>query len=212
MTTDPELIRTQIEHTRRTLSSDVDALAYQANPAHIAQRQVSRVKAAGSRLLDKVLGTAEDVREVAAEGVGNAADTIAGRASDVGDKVGDLPRAVRQQAQGNPLAAGAVAFGFGLLLAAVFPPTRKEQQWAEALKEQAQPLADQVVAAGKEIAGNLAEPAKQAVEAVKDSAAEAVQTVQAEVGDAVEEVRDKAQGAASGVAGEAQRAIDPESR
>ena len=206
MTSDPEEIRNRIEHTRSTLSQDVDALADQANPVHMAQRQVSRAKAAGSRLLDRVLGSAEDVREVAGETVRTAGQDLADKASDVGDAVTGMPQNLKRQAEGNPLAAGLVAFGFGLLLAAVFPASRKEQEWAETIKEQAQPLTDQVTTAGKELVDNLAEPAKQAVEAVKGTATEAVQHVQSEATDAAGEVRETATGAVSDVTEEARGA------
>ncbi len=113
----------------------------------------------------------------------------------------DAPQAARRQTQGNPVAAGLVAFGLGLLIASLIPASRKEEELAQTIKEQAQPLTDQVVGAAKEVAGNLAEPAQQAVENLKESATDAVQTVQAEGEEAVSDVQGLASESAQEVQG-----------
>ncbi len=205
-TEDPTLLRTQIEQTRASLSDNVDELAYQANPVHLAQRQVSKAKAFGSRLLDRILGAAEDLKDSAVGAIQGTAGDLSERASDVGHDLAELPHTARQQTQGNPLAAGAVAFGIGLLIASAFPASRKEQELAENLKEQARPLTDQVGAAAREVVDNLAEPAREAVESVKDTATDAVQTVQAEAGDAAAEVKDVASESAAQVSDQARDA------
>ena len=200
MSSNPSEIRAQIEQTRARLSDNVDELADQATPAHIAQRQVNKAKRAGSRLLDRVLGTVEDVRDSAldkahdlASGVREAGDSVTGQASEFGHGVADLPREAGRQTQGNPVAAGVVAFGIGLLIAAAFPASRREQELAEAVKEKAQPLTDHVTAAAHEIADNLSEPAAQAVDTLKESAADAVDAVREEGGAAVDDVRGASQ-------------------
>jgi uncharacterized protein YjbJ (UPF0337 family) len=204
MTSNPEQIREEIERTRASLSDNVDALAYEANPAHMAQRQVQKVKASGTRLLDRVMGAAEDARDaVTAHGAGGA---VSDRASAVGDAMSNAPQAARRQAQGNPVAAGLVAFGLGLLIASLIPASRKEEELAQTIKEQAQPLTDQVVGAAKEVAGNLAEPAQQAVENLKESATEAVQTVKDEGQGAVSDVQGLAKESATDVKDTAQQA------
>lgn len=207
MSTDPSEIRAQIEDTRASLSDNVDALAYEANPAHIAQRQVQKVKAKGSRLLDRILGTAEDVRDAAADKLHQASDAVTGAASDAGDTVSNLPATTKAQAQGNPLAAGLVAFGIGLLIAAAIPPSNKEQELAGTLKEKAQPLVDQVTDAAKEVADNLAQPATEALESLKGTATEAVENVKAEGSAAVLDVQDTAKDAATEVSDSASNAV-----
>ncbi len=206
MSTNPDQIREEIERTRASLSDNVDALAYEANPAHMAQRQVEKVKASGSRLLDRVMGSAEDVRDAAIGGTHDAVGAVTDRAATVGDAVAGAPQAARRQAQGNPVAAGLVAFGLGLLLASLIPASRKEEELAQSIKDQAQPLTDQVVGAAKEMAGNLAEPAQQAVENLRESATEAVQTVQAEGGEAVSDVQGLARDSAEDVKDSAEQA------
>ncbi len=207
MSTNPSEIRAQIEDTRASLSDNVDALAYEANPAHIAQRQVDKVKAKGSRLLDRILGTAEGVRDAALDKVQHATDAVTGTAGDVGGTVANLPQTARAQAQGNPVAAGIVAFGIGLLIAAAIPSSDKEQELAGTLKEKAQPLVDQVTDAAKEVADNLAQPAAEALESLKGSASEAVENVKAEGSAAVTDVQDTAKDAASEVSDSASNAV-----
>jgi hypothetical protein len=215
MTSDPSVIRAQIEETRANLSDDVDALTEQATPANIAHRQVTKAKRAGSRLLDRILGTAEDVRDAAADkahelagDVRGATEEVTERASQWGHGVADLPNQAGRQAQGNPLAAGVVAFGIGLLIAAAFPASRKEQELAQAVKEQAQPLTDQVATAAREVADNLAAPAKEAVESLRESAGEAVATVQEEGSAAVRDVQGVASDSATEVADAARESAE----
>ncbi|HET7724492.1 MAG TPA: DUF3618 domain-containing protein [Propionibacteriaceae bacterium] len=194
MSSNPAEIRSQIEMTRANLSDDVDTLAYQASPSHIAERQVQKVKAKGSRLLDRVLGSADDVKDAASD-----------KLDSVGDAVSDLPGSARRQTQGNPLAAGLVAFGFGLLVSAAFPASDTERELAGDIKEKAQPLTDKVTEAAKDVAGNLQEPASQAVASLKDSATESVQNVKDEAKDATADVTDTARDNAADVKDAAQQ-------
>ncbi len=76
MSSEPAEIQAQIEQTRARLSSNVDALADQANPAHIAQRAATKVKRKGSALLDRVLGAAEDARDATVDAAHNLADSV----------------------------------------------------------------------------------------------------------------------------------------
>jgi hypothetical protein len=74
----------------------------------------------------------------------------------------------RRQAQGNPLAAGLIAFGAGWLVSSLLPASRREQQLAEQARDKAtelgQPLAEAAKQAATEVKNNLQEPARQAVE------------------------------------------------
>jgi len=136
-----------------------------------------------------------------------AAEGVSAHARDVVDTVAETPAAVREQTQGNPIAAGLVAFGLGLLVAAVFPPSAKEKELAQTVKEQVQPVTDQIVAAGQEVVENLAEPAQAAFDSVKESAAEAVQHVQQEGSEAASDVQEAMRDSADTLAETAQQSI-----
>lgn len=182
---DPDVIRTDIERTRRELGQDVDALADKVNPGKIAQRQTDKVRRAATRIKDRVMGSASDMADSTQSAVGHA-----------GEAVADAPRKVASATQGNPVAVGLIAFGVGLLAASLIPASRAEQQAAEKVKDAAAPLVDEVKEVAKESADNLREPAKEAVDSVKGRATEAVDTVKAEGADAASTVQNDAKHAA----------------
>lgn len=162
MSTDPNMIRYDIEKTRVELGEDVDALADKVNPQKIAQRQTNKVKSAFTGVRNRLMGTADEVRRSGASA-----------ASSVGDAVSDAPRIVARKTQGNPLAMGLIAFGVGWLTSSLLPATDPERKAAAKAREAAEPLAEEVMGAAKEAAEHLREPAKEAAAAVKDTATEA---------------------------------------
>ncbi|MDQ5841025.1 MAG: hypothetical protein M3537_07750, partial [Chloroflexota bacterium] len=98
-----------------------------------------------------------------------------------------------RKAQGSPIAAGLIAFGAGLLVSSMLPASRAEQQAAQAVKDTAQPLVDDLTDTAKEMAGNLQEPAQQALEEVKATATDATDTVREEAASAAADVKSQAQ-------------------
>ncbi len=181
MSNDPEQIRRDIERTRTELSENVNALGDKVNPGSIAKRQVGRVRGAATSVKDAVMGGASD-----------AADTGQQVATTMGDAVSNAPNAVARKAQGSPIAAGLIAFGAGLLVSSMLPASRAEKQAAQAVKETAQSLVDDLADTAKEMAGNLQEPAQQALEEVKATATDATDTVREEAASAAADVQDKA--------------------
>ena len=97
-----------------------------------------------------------------------------------------------RKAQGSPIAAGLIAFGAGLLVSSMLPASRAEQQAAQAVKDTAQPLVDDLTDTAKEIAGNLQEPAQQALEEVKATATDSTATVRDDAPSAAADVKAKA--------------------
>ena len=123
----------------------------------------------------------------------DAADTGQRSPAPSGDAVSDAPTAVARKAQGSPIAAGLIAFGAGLLVSSLLPASRAEQQAAEAVKDTAQPMVDDLTDTAKEVAGNLKEPAQQALEEVKSTATDAAATVKDEATSAADDVKSQAQ-------------------
>ena len=155
-------IRADIERTRGELGSDVDALADKVSPSKIVDRQVDKVRGAFGSVRERVMGAADD-----------AGSSL----SDAGAHVGDVKDRVVAKAEGNPLAVGLIAFGAGLLLASLIPASSKEKDLATTVKDQAQPLVDEVTDVAKEVGEHLKEPARAAVASVKESAQDSVATV-----------------------------------
>lgn len=194
-------LRRQIEQTRRELGTDVDALGEKVSPRRVMERRVDRTRNAIGGMKEKIMGSTSDVSSSAGGAVSSAAssmqDTVSGAASSVGDTAADTAHRARRQAQGNPLAAGLVAFGVGWLVSSLLPPTEKERQLAHQVKDQAQPavqaVGQQAGQALSEVRDNLQQPVHEAVESVKQTAADAAGTVKDEARSAAGDVQNQAQ-------------------
>jgi gas vesicle protein len=192
MSENPEAIRADIEATRERLGTSVDAVADKVTPSNVVHRQTDRVK---ETVKDAVFGTKEKVMGAAdhASGDLHAATGSAGPAmGDAGSAISDAPHQAAVKTQGNPLAAGLIAFGAGLLVSALVPASQKEREAADALKSVAEPVTTQLTEAAKDMAEGLQEPAREAVENVKATAADAAENVTGEGQTAVSDVKDKA--------------------
>ena len=201
---DPEEIRAEIERTRASLSDNVDALTDEANPKNIAKRQVDKVKDAGVGLKDKIMGSADDARSSLQSRTG----ALQGSAGNVGDRVSGAPTAAKRKTQGNPLGAGLIAFGAGLLISALIPASEKETDLAGDLKQRAEPLKQEASNIAKEVAGNLKEPAQQAAQSVQATAQESADTVKQQGAASADEVKGTAQDAKQTVQDEGQSAAE----
>jgi len=146
-------------------------------------------------------GLGEKARNVGGTVTGTVSDT----ASSVTDRVGtmagsvtgtvqDAPQMLTQSTQGNPLLAGALAFGLGAFVASLLPSTEAEQSVAGSIAE---PLKSQAQEMGKEVASTA-----------KDTAQDAMESTKQVVADAKDEVSSEAAGAAQQVKGEAASAKD----
>ncbi|RZU77640.1 uncharacterized protein DUF3618 [Micromonospora kangleipakensis] len=208
MSTDPDQIRREIEATRNSLSSDVDALAYKVSPSRIVDDRKQRARNALQNVRDKVMGSASDYGHSTGHAAHSVADHASSAASNVGDKahaaastVGDAaqraPQVLREKSEGNPLAAGLIAFGVGMLASSLIPATRREQQVATQVKEKAGEHAGAVKEKLGEVAGELRdelrEPAQHATESVKSTAQDAVHAVKDDTKSAAQDVKDTAQ-------------------
>src|SRR3954447_16329508 len=226
---DPEVIRRQIEDTRSNLSYDVDALNEKVNPTRVVDRRVGRAKSSVTGLKDKVFGTAQhhgqsasgtahnvagNVQGAASSAAGTvqgaastAADSVQQAASSAVGAVQQAPDTIQRQARGNPLPAGLIAFGVGWLVSSLLPTSEKEKQLASqaesAVREHSQPLVDQAKNVAQEMGDNLKPAAQDAVQSVKETAQEGVQTVKAEGQSAASDVQGTAQDAKQTVQGHA---------
>lgn len=181
MSDSPEAIRADIERTRSELGQDVDALSDKVNPSKIADRQTARIRGAFGSVRDRVMGVGDD-----------AQSSVASAASGAVDGAAQVAHEVKAKATGSPLAVGLIAFGAGLLAAALVPASTKETRLAAAAKEQVQPLIDDVADAAKQAAGAVKEPAQEAATAVRERAQEAADTLASESTDAVDAVKERA--------------------
>jgi hypothetical protein len=176
MTNDPDRIRADIEQTRTELSDNVDAVRERMRPGAMARRQGERVRGTMSGVKDRIMGAASDASSTG----GDLASSVAGTASTMTEKAGEAPAMVLRRTEGNPLAAGLIAFGAGWLASTVIPASRAERRAAAAVKEQASGVSQEASSMAREVADELREPARESVEAVRSTAQDAAQTVREE--------------------------------
>ena len=162
MDEEPDRLRQDIESTRASLTRDVDRLADKTSPKRVAQRRWSAVK-------ERVMGSSEQVRQ-------SAGDV----AHEVKDSVASAPHAVTRQAQGNPLAAGVIAFGVGMLAASLFPVTDAERRAGRQIKDNAGDLTDRAKDIARDMKDDVSGSVRQAAGEVKGTSREAAQTTRQE--------------------------------
>ncbi|HKS03291.1 MAG TPA: DUF3618 domain-containing protein [Arthrobacter sp.] len=200
MSDNPDAIRADIEATRARLGTNVDAVADKVTPSNIVHRQTNKVKDAVFGVKEKVMGTTHNATHNASGTVHTAAHSASGTVhqatdaagnalSTAGDAIADAPRQVAAKTQGNPLAAGLIAFGAGLLVSSLIPPSEKEREAADALKTAAEPVTTQLTEAAKDMAQGWKEPAQEAMENVKATATDAAQHVKDEGQTAAQDVK-----------------------
>ncbi|MDX2341567.1 DUF3618 domain-containing protein [Micrococcus sp. M4NT] len=229
----PDEIRAEIERTRYELGQDVDALAEKVSPTKAVSRQTERVKHGVKDGLqsvkENIMGTPDHhtspsatdrARYAAADARSTAhdvADQARGTAHDVADQARDwaddaqhavrqAPAQVRGRTAGNPLAAGLIAFGAGMLVSALIPASEVEQRAAERVKDQAAPLVDQAKHVAHEMGEDLKPLAQDAAQSVKDAAADAADHVKAEGADKAQGLKAESADAAQQVKGTAKNA------
>ena len=179
-----------IEATRSNLTRDIDELTDKVSPARVMDRRKQAVKGRVGSVRDKVMGSAsaagDKVGRTASSSTGSVSDTATGGALD----------SIGSRTQGNPLAAGLVAFGAGMVISALIPASAKEAQAAqrltEAAREQGQPLIEEAKSVGQDMATEL-----------KDSATASAQHLKATAQDSADTVKREGQSSAQNVKGDA---------
>jgi ElaB/YqjD/DUF883 family membrane-anchored ribosome-binding protein len=207
---DPDEIRADIERTRATLSDDVEDLAESVKPKNVAGRQVGKVKEAASNLKDRVMGSDDDddysgsavgtvsdkassAKDAVTDKAYAARDTVTEKASDARDAVRQAPSTMKRKAQGNPLAAGAIAFGLGMLVSSLIPSTEKEREAVSTLQDNLEPVKEKASEVARDMGESLKPAAQEAAESVKTTAQEGVQSVKEEGQSAAQDVKGQAQ-------------------
>jgi hypothetical protein len=182
-----------IAQTRESLASDLDALQDRVSPSAIVERRKSAAKARVGNIRHRVMGTAHGVRSTTASGVSSAGGSVQGTVGSARDAASGAASTVQDKYAGAPLAAGLVAFGAGMVIAAMLPATEREAVAAgkvvDAAKENAQPVVDAAKSQAQQVAQQVGENASDAAQQVKQAASEGADRVSSEGQSAVESVR-----------------------
>ena len=183
-----------IDATRSNLSRDIDELTNKVSPGRVVERRKQAAKGRIGSVRDKVMGA------VPMSGSGGSGGGVGGKVSDaagsVSDTAGGALDAVGSKAQGNPLAAGLVAFGAGMLISALIPASEKEaevaQRAVDAAKEHGQPVLDEAKSVGQQMGQDLKESAAESAQQVKETAQGSVENVKEQGQSSARTVKDQA--------------------
>ncbi|MET0490628.1 MAG: DUF3618 domain-containing protein [Acidimicrobiales bacterium] len=187
-------LRQQIDEQRGEISEDLVAIGDRVSPKRMTERKTAAVRERLAGVRDSVMGAKDSVVDKASD----RGSALGDKASEAAEQVRQGPELARRGTQGNPLAAGLIAFGGGLLAATLLPSSSREQQLVH---DNVQP---QLEAA----AGQVGVAAQETVEAVNPAVEEAVVEVKDDAQQAVAEVKDTASSAAADVAEEARSGVD----
>jgi ElaB/YqjD/DUF883 family membrane-anchored ribosome-binding protein len=178
-----------IEATRSNLTRDIDELTDKVSPARVMDRRKQAAKGRIGSVRDKVMGSA-------AAASGKVSGTTSNATGSVSDTATDALSGIESRTQGNPLAAGLVAFGAGLLISALIPASEKEtlaaQRLTEVAKEQGQPLIAEAKSVGQDMAADLKESATDSAQHLKSAAQDSTRTVKQAGQSSAQNVKDEA--------------------
>lgn len=185
-----------IEATRADLSRNIDELSDKVSPQRVVERRKEAARNSLSSVRSKIMGSADNAKS-SAGGVGSGVSSSASdAAASVKGSAQSAVGTIESTTTGNPLVAGAVAFGAGMLIGSLLPASEKEQQAAgrlvDAAKEHGQPLIDEAKSVGQEIGQDLGNSASEAAEKVKSQAQDSAETVKGEGQSSAEEVKGQA--------------------
>ncbi len=191
--------RAQIERSRADLAATADDLHDRLSPRQMAGRNVAKAKNRAGGLLAStrqvVIGVPASQIHQVQQVAGRVGEAAGGFADSAATGIGQGPARVKGSTQGNPIGAGLVAFGLGLLAAAAIPPSSAERQAASSMGRQLAPVKEHLQEVAQEIGG-----------ATRDSAQQAAQQVQSTATEATQELMQQGKSAAADVAGEGKSA------
>lgn len=181
-----EELNAEIAETRQSLADDLDALQDKVSPSAVVQRRKEamsqRVRGLGSRIMGSARSSASGTTGAVSssgEGVRHAASEMASTAED--------------RVDGSPLAAGLVAFGVGVVVAALMPATEAESRASQALvdtaKDHGGPVVDAAKSSARDLGEGLRDQASQAATEVKERAQDSATRVQDEASSSADRVR-----------------------
>ena len=206
MGTSAEELRIDIARTRGNLSETLDAMGDRVSPRRMVERRTGRVRGRIDAVRTAVMGSPDQagVTDRMSGVAGDAMSSVSDAGSAVVQRAQEAPEMAQRQVRGNPLAAGLIAFGGGLLVATLVPTSEPERRAASTVGGEMQPVIGHAKEAVREVAGTVQEHAKQAAAEVTDHARDAAQEVQQQATEHSKQVGSQAREAVGQVRQDAQ--------
>lgn len=168
MASQSDQLTREIAATRGRMDRTLDDVGERAGPGRLKQRARTTLESAR----ETIMGTAGHAQE---------------RVSETTHQAGS---AVRDRSTGNPLAAGMVAFGAGLLAGSVIPESSTEKQLSREVQSKVQePMREHGQRAAEQVSDRVGERAGEAKERVAAEARGAKEDVSSDLRERGEAVR-----------------------
>lgn len=177
---DPQEVRRQITQTRQDMGRTMAEIEDRVHPQRIKERQVDKVRQRWRGAREAVMGSPG--------GGPSRRDRAGDYASGAKDTVQQTPERAVQATRGNPLAAGAIAFGVGALAGTLLPPSDAERRAAGRLRDEfEEPVRDELQRSGQRIGEAVQQRAREAGDEVKQTAEQAAGKVKQDAQEVSEE-------------------------
>jgi len=177
------------------MGETLEAIGDRLSPDRVMERRKAAVKLRIQRVRESVMGS-PDYDEPASQRVRERASDLAssagGAARSAADRVQHAPDTLADQTRGNPVAAGLMAFGAGLLVATAFPRTRAEERVVESAGTGLETAKQELREGGRELAAGAKEHAREAADQLSDTTTQATHEVAQHAKTSAEKVKDQA--------------------
>lgn len=204
---DIERLRADAAAQRQAIATDLELMGDRVSPTRIAERQKAQLRERVHGVRNTVFGASDRFRPSSgyvsapaptytpsSTGSQDEGQSLTDRASTALDAAKQAtPDSLGQVTEGNPLAAGIVGFGVGLLAATLLPSSPDERRAANRIQGSLDEAAAQLGRTGKEAVEHIKPEAQQAVADLKDSAMESAEAVKSEAQSGAESVKGTAQ-------------------
>jgi hypothetical protein len=161
-------LRDDIEQRRDRIGHTVDQIENRVSPSRVAARTSHKVSRRMSAWKDRIMGSDQT----------SAGD--GGTLSEAGRKVSEAPEALRRTTTGNPVAAGLVAFGGGLLVGSMLPETDAERRAVKQIEPALREGVPEVRDMGRHAMDDVKDVVRESAEEMKEMAAESGQRLRSD--------------------------------
>jgi hypothetical protein len=178
-------LRRQAGEQRHEMGDTLEAIGDRLSPERVIERRKAVVGQRFRRVKDTVMGSPEYQEPMTQQ----VRERTGGMMQSATEAVRSAPSTLADQARGNPIAVGVVAFGAGLLLATVMPKSETESRLMEEAQPQVQSAMSELKEAGRDITSDAQEHARAAGEELKGAGSEAASHVKDQAQASADEVK-----------------------
>lgn len=178
-------LRKEAEVQRARMSNTLEAIGDRVSPERMVERRKAAIGKGFKNVRSSIMGSS-DYQEPHLARVGSKAGDAVHAAAE---GVQHAPEMLTDQARGNPIAAGLVMFGAGVLIASMFPETQTERRLVDAAQPQIQNATEGLKDAGRELADDAKQHGQAAAEELRAAGTEAVTSVKEQAQDSAQEIK-----------------------